>query len=201
MKSHAAAAERNREPILSALAALLGDRASVLEIGSGTGQHAAYFTERMPGWRWQPSDTRAEALASIEAYREESRSAGFLPPVSLDVQAERWPDGAYDAVFSANMIHIAPWAAAVALVTGAARVLGRDGKLVLYGPFRFHGELSPESNQAFDRRLRSENGAWGIRDVIELGAVARPLGFGEAVVQALPANNHVLVFEKRAQEP
>jgi SAM-dependent methyltransferase len=194
VKQHAAAAERNRGAVADVLSTLLDGDARVLEIGSGTGQHAAYFTERMPRLYWQPSDARPEALASIAAYRDDATSHGFLPPLLLDVQAAVWPRGPFDAVFSANVIHIAPWPVCVALVHGAARVLRPLGKLLFYGPFRFHGVLSPESNVAFDARLHTEDPRWGIRDVAELTAVARAVGFGEPSVHAMPANNHVLCF-------
>jgi SAM-dependent methyltransferase len=193
----AAAAERNRAPILEALATLLGERARVLEVGSGTGQHAAYFTERMPEWVWQPTDVTSDARGSIAAHRSEGSSEGFLPPLALDVEvASAWPRGHYDAVFSANVIHIAPWPVCVALVEGAARLLPVRGKLVFYGPFAFHGALSPESNRAFDRRLRSEDPRFGIRDVDAVAEVARRIGFGDPSVREMPANNHLLVFEK-----
>ena len=196
MKQHAAAADRNKDPILAALAQVLGPMARVLEIGSGTGQHAAHFTRRMPGWTWQPSDARAEARASIEAYCAESSCAGFLPPIALNVESPSWPAGPFDAVFAANVIHIAPWTVCVALMEGAARVLRPGGKLVFYGPFAFSGKMSPESNRAFDARLRADDPRWGIRDVDDLVALATPLGFGHPTVHAMPANNHLLVFDK-----
>jgi SAM-dependent methyltransferase len=196
MKHHAPAAERNREPILTTLATLIGDRARVLEVGSGTGQHAAFFTERMPEWQWQPTEARAEAMESIAAYRDESKATGFLSPLLLNVKTTEWPGGPYDAVFSANVVHIAPWPVSLALVAGAARTLRKGGRLILYGPFRFRGELTPESNRAFDERLRSEDPAWGIRDVIDIAKEARAAGFGEPEIVAMPANNHVVSFTK-----
>lgn len=196
MKQHAGAAERNRGPIADVLSTLLDEHARVLEIGSGTGQHAAYFTERMPGLTWQPSDARPDAIASIDAHRSDARRHGFLAPVLLDVETSAWPAGPFDAVFSANVIHIAPWSVCVALVTGAARVLRAGGKLLFYGPFRFNGVLSPESNVAFDARLRGDDARWGIRDVVDVAAVARAVGFGEPHAHVMPANNHVVVFER-----
>jgi SAM-dependent methyltransferase len=196
MKHHAPAAERNREPILSTIAPILGSLARVLEIGSGTGQHAAYFTEKMPGWVWQPTETKPEALLSIEEYRKESTSPGFLPAVALDVTSSVWPSGKYDAVFCANVIHISPWAVCIAILNGAANALAPGGRLLFYGPYRFSGVLAPESNLAFDARLRAEDPSWGIRDVVDIAGAARPLGFGEPRAIALPANNHVLVLDK-----
>lgn len=194
MKQHAAAAERNRDAIADVLATLLEPDAHVLELGSGTGQHAAYFTQHMPRLQWQSSDARPEALASIAAYRDDATSHGFLPPLLLDVQSEAWPGGPFDAVFSANVIHIAPWSVCVALIEGAARVLRPSGKLVFYGPFRFDGVLSPDSNVAFDARLRGEDARWGIRDVADICTVTSAAGFGTPTVHPMPANNHVLCF-------
>lgn len=198
MKHHAPAAERNKEPILSTIAPILGSTARILEIGSGTGQHAAYFTECMPHWIWQPTDTKPDALASIEEYRKESSSPGFLPALELDATSPEWPGGPYDAVYCANVIHISPWSVCLAILAGAARALPQGGKMLFYGPYRFSGVLSPESNQAFDARLRSGDPSWGIRDVVDIAKAARPLGFGEPRAVAMPANNHVLVFEKLA---
>jgi SAM-dependent methyltransferase len=194
VKQHAGAAERNRGAIADVLSTLLEANAHVLEIGSGTGQHAAYFTRRMPRLQWQASDARPEALASITAYRDDATSHGFLPPLLLDVQSNAWPSGPFDAVFSANVIHIAPWSVCVALVEGAARVLRPNGKLLFYGPFRFDGVLTPESNVAFDMRLRGDDTSWGIRDVADIGSVANAAGFGEPSVHPMPANNHVICF-------
>jgi SAM-dependent methyltransferase len=196
MKHHAPAAERNRDPILSVIAPILGPEARVLEIGSGTGQHAAYFTERMPRWIWQPTEVKPEALVSIEEYRKESSSSGFLPARALDVTSSEWPSDGYDAIYCANVIHISPWRVCLAILNGAANALAQGGKLLFYGPYRFSGVLSPESNQAFDARLRAEDPSWGIRDVVDIAAAARPLGFDEPRAIAMPANNHVLVLDK-----
>jgi SAM-dependent methyltransferase len=193
VKRHAPAADRNREPILAALQRILPDAASVLEIGSGTGQHAAFFTSRAE-WIWQPTDADPAAVASIAAYGFESQKAGFLPPIELDVRRDPWPAGPFDAVFSANVIHIAPWPVCLAIIDGASGVLVNGGALVLYGPFRVSGEFTAESNAAFDARLRSEDPAWGVRDVSDITAAAREKGFGEPEVIPMPANNHVLAF-------
>jgi hypothetical protein len=150
----------------------------------------------MPRWVWQPTDTKPDALSSIEEYRKESSSPGFLPALELDAASEEWPGGPYDAVYCANVIHISPWSVCVAILRGAARALPQGGKMLFYGPYRFAGVLSPESNQAFDARLRGEDSSWGIRDVVDIANAARPLGFGEYRAIAMPANNHVLVFDK-----
>lgn len=196
MKRSAPAALRNRGPILEALQGVLPPACHVLEVGSGTGQHSDFFTERAPGWRWQPTDRDDENLECIAAYRADAKRENFLPPQRLDVTSDDWPPGPYDAVFSANMIHIAPWAAAIGLFAGAERVLGPDGLLVLYGPFRFSGAFTAESNAAFDARLRSENPTWGLRDLDDLRREGDARGFAAPTIVAMPANNHVLVFAR-----
>src|SRR6185436_19024134 len=154
-----------RAPILQVLRGVLSAECDVLEVGSGTGQHADFFTEHVTGWRWQPTDLDDDNLACIAAYRSDAGRPNFLSPLRLDVTSDGWPAGPYDAVFSANMIHISPWAAAVGLFAGAERVLGPEGLLILYGPFRFSGSFTAESNAAFDARLRGEDPAWGVRDL------------------------------------
>lgn len=197
MKGHAPATLRNREPILAALRGLLPATARVLEIGSGTGEHAAFFCDAMPAWTWQPTDASPTALASIEAHRRTADASGLLPPRALDARTTDWPAGPFDAVFSANVIHIAPWTVCLGLLDGAGRVLGADGLLVLYGPFRFDGAFLADSNAAFDARLRAEDPEWGVRDVAELTREARARGFAEPERIALPANNHLLAFRRR----
>lgn len=194
VKRHAPAADRNRDPILAVLQQILHSGARVLEIGSGTGQHAAFFTGRAP-FIWQPTDADASAVASIEAYRLESQNSGFLPPRELDVRRDPWPPGPFDAVFAANVIHISPWPVCLALVEGASRVLAPGGVLLFYGPFRFNGDFSAESNAAFDARLRNDDPAWGVRDVSDIADAAREKGFAEPPMTIpMPANNHVLAF-------
>jgi len=172
---------------------LLGASSRVLEVGSGTGQHAEYFTEQMPEWRWQPTDVDEANLASIEAHRLEANRENFLPALRLDASGSDWPAERYDAVFSANVTHIAPWAVARGLVSGAAHVLEPSGTLILYGPFRFSGMFTAESNAAFDARLRSENSTWGVRDVDDIRREATACGFESHRIVSMPANNHVLV--------
>lgn len=199
MKNVAPAAERNREPILQVLRTRLPEAARVLEIGSGTGQHAAHFTHSMPGWIWQPTDASEQAVQSVAAYRRESELPGFLEPRLLDVRSGIWPRGPFDAVFSANVIHISPWEVARALFEGAAQVLSSSGALFLYGPFRFDGEFTAPSNAAFDARLRSEDASWGVRDVADLRALGKEFGFSAPDIVEMPANNHVLRFARIAK--
>jgi SAM-dependent methyltransferase len=195
-KQHAPAAERNRAPILEVLARVLPRRGLVLEIASGTGQHAVWFARHLRALTWQPSDADPSALASIAAWAADDALPNLRPPLHLDVTAPAWPVDAADAVVCINMIHIAPWAAARALVTGAARVLRPGGALCTYGPYRFDGAFTAPSNAAFDASLRARNPAWGVRDVRDLEAAAAAVGLALAETVALPANNHVLVFRR-----
>ena len=194
MKRTAAAAARNREPILLALRDLLAPETRILEVGSGTGQHAQFFTEHMPGWIWQPTDLDPGNLASIEAHRAEVGRDNFLPAVRLDAGVAEWPKGPFDAVFSANVIHISPWSVGVGLIDGASRMLAPGGLLILYGPFRLSGKFTAESNAAFDARLRGDDPSWGVRDVDDIQREAAARGFLAPRVVPMPANNHVMVF-------
>jgi SAM-dependent methyltransferase len=193
MKQHAPAAERNAAPILDVLRRVLPARGVVLEIASGTGQHAAYFARALPDLIWQPSDADPDARASIEAWRADAGLPNLRAPLALDVTAT-WPVGRADAVVCINMVHISPWAASLALFAGAARILPAGGILYLYGPYRFDGVTAP-SNEAFDRSLRSRDPAWGVRDVRDLDAAAAPHGLTRIETVAMPANNHSLIFE------
>jgi SAM-dependent methyltransferase len=196
MKQHAPAAARNREPIREVLARCLPARGLVLEIASGSGEHAVHMAAALPGLRWQPSDIAPAALASIEAWRLEAGLPNLLPPVALDVTAPAWPVTAADAIVCINMVHIAPWEAALALLAGAERTLPLDGVLYLYGPFRFRGETAP-SNEAFDRSLRDRDPRWGVREADELEAAALERGLELERVVPMPANNHSLVLRRR----
>jgi SAM-dependent methyltransferase len=195
-KLHIAPAERNRGPILAVLRELLPERARAIEIGSGTGQHAAYFTAEWAGLTWQPTDASTTGLASVAAYRAESDATRLLEPLALDVTRDALPPGPWDAVFAANVIHIAPWEVSRALLREAAGALGPGGLLILYGPFRFSGAFTAQSNADFDARLRGSDPAWGVRDLDDLSREASPLGFARPRTFALPANNHVVAFRR-----
>jgi SAM-dependent methyltransferase len=194
---HAAATERNRDPILEVLRGVLPPTGLVLEIASGTGQHVAHFARALPALRWQPSDASSAHLESIRAWSAVSGASNIAPPLLLDVEREPWPVAQADAVLSVNMIHIAPWSAAEALFRGAARLLPLAGVLYLYGPFKRGGQHTAPSNQRFDERLRSEDGRWGVRDVDELAVLATSVGFEPGEIVALPANNLSLVYRRR----
>jgi SAM-dependent methyltransferase len=196
MKRHAPATARNREPILSVLRPLLRDGARVLEIASGSGEHGVFFAAQMPEVIWQPSDADGEALASIEAHRAEAALANLRAPILVDATRGDFGDVTADAVFCANMIHIAPWAACEGLVRGAARALGEGGILFLSGPYRITGEPFAPSNADFDASLRARNPEWGVRDLDAVTALAEAAGFTREAVVAMPANNHSVVFRR-----
>lgn len=157
MKRFAAAAERNKEPIVAVLREVLPASGTVLEIASGTGQHAAYFAGALSPLIWQPSDRDPDAVASIAAYRAEVALDNLAEPLLLDAESEPWPLQRADAVVCINMIHIAPWSACLGLLRGSARLLELGAPLVFYGPFRIDGDFTAPSNAAFDQRLRGEN--------------------------------------------
>ncbi|MES1209413.1 MAG: DUF938 domain-containing protein, partial [Pseudomonadota bacterium] len=191
-----AATERNREPILGVLRAVLPASGVVLEIASGTGQHAAFFAPAFPALRWQPSDASERMLASIRAWSNVAGAANVELPVLLDVEREPWPVAHADAVININMIHIAPWSAAEALFQGAARRLPASGVLLLYGPFKRGGQHTAESNQRFDERLRAEDPRWGVRDIDDVQSLASSVGFSAPEIIPMPANNFSLVFRR-----
>jgi len=188
-------AERNKEPIGEVLRELLPERGHLLEIASGTGQHAAHLARVLPGYTIQPSDCDPENLATLRRRVALSNEPRLLAPLELDVTRAA-PELASTAVYCANMLHIAPWAAAVGLFRVAARVLAENGLLVTYGPYSFHGEHTAESNARFDQSLKARNPEWGVRDVDALASVAREHGFVLAETRAMPANNFVLVWKQ-----
>ena len=197
VKRTTGASGRNADPILAVLRRVLPPRGRVLEIASGTGSHAAHFARALPELTWQPTDVDPEGLASIAAWVEEAALPNLRAPLRLDV-TEPWPVERADAVLCINMIHIAPWSCALALLAGAARVLEPGAPLVTYGPYRFDGAFTAPSNADFDESLRARDPAWGVRDVADLRreAAARGLSLEETV--AMPANNHTLVFRRAA---
>jgi len=191
---HAAATDRNRDPILEVLRRVLPPTGLVLEIASGTGEHVAYFARALPGLRWQPSDASPRHLESIRAWSDGSGADNLAPALLLDVERRPWPVLSADAILNINMIHIAPWSAAEALFHEAARVLDPSGLLYLYGPFQRDGRHTAESNQRFDERLRVEDPRWGVRDLARVEELALSVGFGGPEIVSMPANNLSLVF-------
>jgi SAM-dependent methyltransferase len=194
-KQHAPATLRNREPILAVLQRVLPQTGLVLEIASGTGEHATWVAPQLPGITWQPSDADPQMRASIAAWTAERGATNVLPPIVLDVTMDPWPIDRAAAIFCANMIHIAPWTATEGLMRGAGRVLSPGGRLVLYGPFMIGGAHTAPSNAAFDQSLRGRNPAWGVRDLDAVSAVAASHGLRLVETIEMPANNLSVVFE------
>lgn len=195
------AGERNLAPLTRVLRARLPSAGAVLEVASGTGQHVAHWARAFPGLVFQPSDADPEACAQIEAWRRATEVGNLSPALGLDVGADDWPavaPGPWVAIIAVNLLHISPAPTTPGLLRGAGATLAPAGRLFLYGPFAEHGVLEPESNRRFDATLRAQNPAWGIRDLAEVSAVAGAHGLDLAEVIAMPANNRVLVLERRA---
>lgn len=191
----APAAGRNHEPILAVLKRVLPVSGTVLEIASGTGQHAVFFAEAMPGIFWMPSDPDAASHASIDAWRQHSGLPNVAPALALDVRSELWPaPDMLDAMVCINMIHIAPWAAAEALFSHASQHLARGGTLFLYGPYKQGGEHTAPGNAAFDSQLRVTDPTWGVRNLEDVTDLAAANGFALDEIVPMPTNNLSLVF-------
>ena len=190
----APAALRNREPIAEVLADWLPDRGLVLEVASGTGEHAAYFARRFPHLEWQPSDIHPDALGSIEAHRRETALANLRSPVVIDASASDWPIDRADAVLSINMVHISPWSSALGLIEGAARLLAPGAPLILYGPWLSDAIETVPTNLAFDADLKERDPEWGLRRVEDFAAAAAKRGLTFHDRRSMPANNLMLLF-------
>lgn len=210
LRQFAPATERNRSFILALLQKVLPDYGTVLEISSGTGEHAVFFAPQLQPRSWIPSDLDPVALASIRAWQNHSPSPNLWPPIALDVRDPQWPieqsplpepltgwREPLSAIVNINMIHIAPWECCEALMAGAARCLGNNGVLYLYGPFQRGGVHTAPSNEAFDQSLRSRNPAWGVRHLEAVETIAANQGFCLTHLEEMPANNLSLVFVKR----
>lgn len=192
-KQFSAACERNREPILAVLRDVLANCRRVLEIGSGTGQHAVYFGEHLPHLKWQTSDLPGNH-ASIIAWLQEARLPNVLPPLALDVASADWPHGPYDAVFTANTCHIMAWQEVQTMFAGIGRVLRPGGLVCVYGPFNEGGRFTSVSNAQFDAALKAQAPHMGIRDVDAVNALAARQGLTLLADHAMPANNRLLVW-------
>lgn len=192
-------AARNSEPILEVLRRVLPPCPSVLEIASGTGEHAVCFARGVDAASWQPSDPDAPSRASIAAWIAHEGAANVLAPIAIDAREGDWPveREAFDAVVSINMIHIAPWEAALGLFAGAARALKGGGVLFLYGPFRRDGEHTAPSNAAFDASLKARDPSWGVRDIADVERAAGEQGLALNEIVAMPTNNFSLIFARR----
>ena len=191
-KPFSEACERNRAPILEVLRQTFAECKQVLEIGSGSGQHAVYFGAHLPHLQWQPSDVN-DNHTGILAWVTEARLPNVLPPIALDVNGA-WPRQQYDAVFSANTVHIISWPEVERMFAGIARVLARNGVLAIYGPFNYNGLYSSDSNARFDLWLKARDAASGIRGFENVDALARSHGFLLEQDFAMPANNRTLVW-------
>ena len=192
-RRHAPATLRNRMAIADVLREVLPRSGTVLEIASGSGEHAAYFAGEFPALAWQPSDPDPAALTSIAAWREGIENV--LPPLDLDAAVSAWPVSEADAVVCINMLHISPWEATLGLMTGAGRVLARGAPLILYGPFLRDDVPTAPSNLAFDESLRARDPAWGIRSIAAVAAAGTGFTLERAI--EMPANNLMLVFRRR----
>lgn len=196
-RRHAPATLRNRDPILAVLRETLPKRGLVLEIASGSGEHAVHFAKALPDLVWQPSDPSADARASIVAWQREDGLQNLLPPIALDASADAWPVSQADAIVCINMIHISPWEATVGLMRASECILPVGAPLVLYGPYiRADRPLEP-SNAAFDANLKARDPRWGLRDFDEVCELASAHGLSREAVIEMPANNLMLVLRRR----
>lgn len=202
-RQFAPATQRNREPILQVLQSVLPTTGTVLEIASGTGEHAVTFAPQFPDLVWQPSDLQTIALESITAWQAHTPAPNLRAPLQLDVCKPSWPElvqaqdlPAIAAIVNINMIHISPWSACVGLLEGAARLLNAEGVLYFYGPFKREGQHTAPSNAAFDQSLRSTDPEWGVRDLDAVIAIAQTHDFQLADVITMPANNLSVVLRK-----
>jgi uncharacterized protein DUF938 len=190
----APAVQRNRDPIVTVLKEWLPEAGLVLEIASGTGEHAAYFAEHFPHLEWQPSDIHQDALNSIAAWRAQTGLPNLREPLVIDASSADWPIQRADALLSINMVHISPWSAALGLLDGAARLLEPGAPLILYGPWLKDDIPTAPSNLAFDEDLRSRDPKWGLRRVEDFAAAAGNRGLILEQVRTMPANNLMLRF-------
>lgn len=191
------AAERNKVPILDVLRRVLPARGVVLEIASATGQHVEHFARALPELTWQPSDYDAEHLATLKERVLRAELPNLRAPVALDATAVSWAVESADAIYNANMIHIAPWEVTLGLFAGAARLLSPGAPLVTYGPYSIDGEHISESNAQFDASLKQRNPEWGVRDTRQVSRVAESHGFSLEERVQMPANNFTLVWRRQ----
>jgi len=196
-RRRAPAAARNRDPILAVLESVLPASGLVLEIASGTGEHAVHFARALPALDWQPSDPDADARASIAAWADAEGLANLRPPLALDAASDDWPVARADAMVCINMVHISPWAATEGLMRGAGRVLAAGAPLVLYGPYRRAGHPLEPSNAAFDADLRARDPRWGLRELDAVSACAAASGLAPERVVEMPANNLSVAFRRQ----
>jgi cyclopropane fatty-acyl-phospholipid synthase-like methyltransferase len=193
-KPHAPSCDRNRDPILAVLRQYFADRRAVLEIGSGTGQHAVYFAKALPYLVWQTSEME-ENLSGIRAWLDDARLPNTPPPVTIDVNGE-WPAKHYDAVFSANTLHIMGWEEVEQLFAHLGEVLASDAVVAIYGPFNYGGKFTSESNAAFNDWLKARGPHMAIRDFERVDALAGEIGLDLIADVEMPANNRTLIWRR-----
>lgn len=197
-KPFSQACENNKQPILAVLRQVFLEPGVILEIGTGTGQHVVYFAAQLPHLTWQPSD-QAEYLPGCSLWIDEAGLDNVHAPLELDVREEPWPLDHADGVFSANTAHIMHWPAVEAMFAGVSRLLAANGYFCLYGPFRYDGRHTSDSNAAFDRQLRAADAGMGIRDLVDLEQLAATHQLELAADHAMPANNRTLIWRRRPQ--
>ncbi len=196
VRRNAPATERNRDPIAAVLREELPATGLILEIASGTGEHACHFAGLFPALEWQPSDPDPSSIESIAAWRELEGHANLRAPLMLDAAGAAWPVDSADALLCINMVHISPWAATLGLLEGAARLLPKGAPLILYGPYLREEVPTAPSNLAFDADLRARNPEWGLRRLEDVTAEAAARGLARTRVVDMPANNLMLVFRR-----
>jgi trans-aconitate methyltransferase len=197
-KPDAPSCAKNREPILEVLRDHFHDRRQVLEIGSGTGQHAIFFAKRLPHLIWQTSD-RAENLPGISAWLNEAAQPNTPAPLAFNI-LDSWPEGRFDAIFSANTLHIMPWLAVEQLFAGLPEILTEQAKIAIYGPFNYGGQFTSESNAEFDRSLKEKAPQQGIRDFEKVNVLAEKAGLSLIEDRAMPSNNRCVVWKRGGVE-
>ncbi|HEY9771338.1 MAG TPA: DUF938 domain-containing protein [Coleofasciculaceae cyanobacterium] len=199
-RQYAPATQRNREPILAILSQVLLPGSNILEVASGTGEHAVYFASELESCRWIPSDANLASLESILAWKNANLVKNLDLPLSIDVTQNHWQQQVADrninAIVNINMIHISPWLACLGLMEGAGQILPPDGLLYLYGPYKRNGEHTAPSNASFDRSLRDRNSLWGVRDLEAVVEAAAAQNLRLQQVIELPANNLSVIFSR-----
>lgn len=194
-KPYSEACEQNKDPILAVIKPLFEKRRAVLEIGSGTGQHAVYFAKNLPHLRWHTSDVKDNHPA-IQQWLDEAQLPNTRPPLALDLESDTWPTLVVDAVFSANTTHIMRWAAVEAFFAGVGKLLAPQGLFVVYGPFNYNGQYTSASNARFDQWLKQRDPLSGIRDVADLNRLAEQAGLRLVHDYEMPVNNRILLWQR-----
>lgn len=195
-KPYSPSCERNREPILDVLRETFADRRDVLEIGSGTGQHAVFLAAAMPHLQWQTSERR-DYLTGVQSWLNEARLANTPPPIVFDVGHEDWPTTNFDAIFTANTLHIMAWSEVVRLFARLPEIMSDECMLVVYGPFNIDGQYTSDSNAAFDRSLQVRGAHMAIRDLAAVDALAASAGLHRIALHAMPANNFCAIWQRK----